>query len=526
MDITDLTACELIAQLEQRQLSSSEIVDAFLYRIKHLDSRLGAFLHVDEEQARRRAAEVDRRRQAGEKVGPLAGLPIAIKDNICTCDQKTTCASKILANFQPPFDATIVRRIREADGIIVGKTNLDEFGMGGSNELSAFGPVRNPWDPDRVPGGSSGGAAAALAAGMVPLSVGSDTGGSIRQPAALCGVTGLKPTYGRVSRFGLVAYASSLDQIGPLGRTAEDVALLLEVLAGHDPRDSTSVPGGVPPYRQLLNNRPEGIRLGLLVDQLGQGVDEEITQAISEAAKVFERLGMPVIEIGLPHHHLAVACYYIIATSEASSNLARYDGVHFGYRTDERAMEEELAQERRLWAEKGLAALPEEPDPPIVRLYRKSRAEGFGPEVKRRIMLGTYALSAGYYEAYYLQAAKVRRLIRADYDQAFSQVAALIGPVTPTPAFRLGEKIQDPLAMYLFDAFTVGANLAGICALALPCGQTRSGLPIGLQLQGPPFAEHVLLQLAYWFQKETDWHRRRPPLTALDRIAAGRGDTP
>lgn len=510
-ELTELTACELVALLERGETSASEVVDAFLRRIEEGDRLLGAFLALDPDRARQQAAEVDRRRKAGETVGLLAGLPIAIKDNICTKDHVTTCASKILSNFRPPYDATVVGRLRHAGAVILGKTNLDEFGMGGSNELSAFGPVRNPWDLERVPGGSSGGAAAALAAGMVPLSVGSDTGGSIRQPAALCGVTGLKPTYGRVSRFGLIAYASSLDQIGPLARTAEDAALLLEVLAGHDPADSTSAPQPVPPYRELIRRPLEGIRLGLLVDQLGQGVDEDVTSAIREAVDVFADLGAEVVDIHLPHHHLAVACYYIIATSEASSNLARYDGVHFGYRTDEQQMEKELTEERRLWAENGLAALPEEPDPPIVRLYRRTRAEGFGPEVKRRIMLGTYALSAGYYEAYYLQAAKVRRLIREDYDRAFQQVSALLGPVTPTPAFRLGEKIVDPLAMYLFDAFTVGANLAGICALAFPCGQSRDGLPIGAQLQGPPFAESLLLQLAYWFQQATDWHKRRAP---------------
>ena len=512
MELTDLSAAELLSLLEAGEVSAGEVTESFLSWTEQCDKAIGAFLHLDPEGARAQAAAVDSRRVRGQKLGVLAGIPVAIKDNICTKGQVTSCASRILASFRPPYDATTVSRLRSADAILLGKTNLDEFGMGGSNEYSAFQLTRNPWDLSRVPGGSSGGSAAAVAARMVPLALGTDTGGSIRQPAALCGVAGLKPTYGRVSRFGLVAYASSLDQIGPIARTAEDLALLLEVLAGHDPLDATSAPGEVPPYRQLIRQPLPKVRLGLLTEQLGEGVDPEVSAAISEAARIFQKLGAEIVEVRLPHHHLAVACYYIIAPSEASSNLARYDGVHYGYRTDERAMAEELEAERRLWAEKGLAALPEEPDPPIVRLYRKTRAEGFGPEVKRRIMLGTYALSAGYYEAYYLQAAKVRRLIRSDYDQVFREVHALLGPVTPTPAFPIGEKSKDPLAMYLFDAFTVGANLAGICALALPCGFSREGLPIGLQLQGPPFAEPLLLQLGYWFQQETDWHKHRPRL--------------
>ncbi len=519
MDLASLTASELAQWLCRGEIGAEEVTRAFVARVKQYEPAVGAFLTFDPEKALEQAAEVDRRRREGKPVGPLAGLPVAIKDNICTTDWKTTCASKILANFRPPFDATVVCRLRAGDAVLVGKTNMDEFAMGGSTELSAFKVTRNPWDLSRVPGGSSGGAAAAVAAGMVPLSVGSDTGGSIRQPAALCGVTGLKPTYGRVSRFGLVAFASSLDQIGPLARTAEDVALLLEVLAGHDPLDATSANREVPPYRELIQQPLPTIRLGLLVDQLGEGVDTDVAQAIREAVKVFANLGVEVKEVRLLHHRLAVACYYIIATSEASSNLARYDGVHYGYRCDEHRMEEQLAEERRRWAEKGPSSVAEEPDPPMVRLYRKTRAEGFGAEVKRRIMLGTYALSAGYYEAYYLHAAKVRRLIREEYDRTFQEVSALIGPVTPTGAFAIGEKIQDPLAMYLFDAFTVGANLAGIAAVSIPCGQTREGLPVGLHLQGPPFAEPLLLQLAYWFQRETDWHRRRPTLPAPDKPA-------
>ncbi len=515
--LLELSAVELAELFRQGELSSSEIVDSFLEQARRWDGTVGAFLQLDAEQCRAQAAAVDEKRRRGEKLGPLAGVPIAIKDILCTAGTPTTCASRMLGNFVPPYDATVICRLREADAVLFGKTNLDEFAMGGSTETSAFKLTRNPWDLDRVPGGSSGGSAACVAARMVPLALGTDTGGSIRQPAALCGVAGLKPTYGRVSRFGLIAYASSLDQIGPLARCVEDLALSLEIIAGHDPRDSTSYPGEVPPYRTLCKQPLEKLRIGIIPEQLEQ-IDPAISQAIREAAKVFQELGAEFREVSLPHSEYAVACYYIIAPSEASSNLARYDGVHYGYRTDERQMAERLAEERRL-ASAGKS--PEEPDPPLVRLFRQTRSEGFGPEVKRRIMLGTYALSAGYYQAYYLHAARVRRLIRQDYDQAFSQVDVLLGPVTPTPAFRIGERIQDPLAMYLFDLFTVGANLAGICGLALPCGFTADGLPIGLQLQGPPFSEPRLLQLGYWYQQRTDWHRRVPPRLRSESSPAG-----
>jgi aspartyl-tRNA(Asn)/glutamyl-tRNA(Gln) amidotransferase subunit A len=394
----------------------------------------------------------------------------------------------------------------------VGKTNMDEFAMGGSTENSAFQITRNPWDLARIPGGSSGGAAACVAARMAPLSVGSDTGGSIRQPAALCGVTGLKPTYGRVSRYGLVAFASSLDQVGPLAQTAEDAALLLEVLAGYDPKDSTSVDRPVPAYTQSIRQPLEGLRIGLVREHFGEGLDGEVESAVREALEVYRSLGAAVREVSMPHSKYAVATYYIIAPCEASSNLARYDGVHFGFRTDERQMLAELEAERRelerLGAQRRLADL----DNPLIRMFRRTRSEGFGPEVKRRIMLGTYALSAGYYDAYYLKALKVRRLIRQDYDRAFGEVDLIAGPVAPTPAYPIGEKINDPLAMYLFDLYTVSTNLAGLPGISIPCGFSSQGLPIGLQLQAPPFEEERLLRAAHMFQQATDWHTPRPEM--------------
>jgi aspartyl-tRNA(Asn)/glutamyl-tRNA(Gln) amidotransferase subunit A len=382
--------------------------------------------------------------------------------------------------------------------------------MGGTTETSCFGPTRNPWDPKRVPGGSSGGAAASLAAGMTPLSVGSDTGGSIRQPASFCGVTGLKPTYGRVSRYGLVAFASSLDQIGPLGRTVADVALLLKTLAGHDPLDSTSAEVPVPDYPQTVLQPLDGLTVGVVREHFGEGLDGEVESAVREAVRVYQSLGAQVREISLPHSKYAIATYYIIAPSEASSNLARYDGVHYGYRTDEASMLAEWNVERRELGAKGDQRALDNQDSPLVRMYRRSRAEGFGAEVKRRIMLGTYALSAGYYDAYYLKALRVRRLIRNDFDQAFRDVDVIAGPVAPTAAYAIGDKIDDPLAMYLGDLYTVSANLAGLPGISLPCGFTAGGLPIGLQLQGPPMQEERLLRAASMFQQATDWHTRRP----------------
>jgi aspartyl-tRNA(Asn)/glutamyl-tRNA(Gln) amidotransferase subunit A len=512
MSLADLTATDLLVQLESRQATSVEVTQAFLDQIERHDARVGAFLRVDAEGALRRASEIDQKRRRGEPVGRLGGLPVAVKDVLCTRGEPTTCASRMLENFRPPYDATVIAALRAADAVLVGKTNMDEFAMGGSTENSAFQITRNPWDPDRVPGGSSGGSAACVAASMVPLSVGSDTGGSIRQPAGLCGVTGMKPTYGRVSRYGLVAFASSLDQIGPLARSAEDAAVLLEVLAGHDPADSTSIDLPAPKYSETVAEPLKNLRIGLVPEHFGQGLDAEVEAAVRQSIAVYKSLGATVKEVSLPHGKYAVATYYIIAPCEASSNLARYDSAHYGYRTDVKQMAAELQSERKALAQAADSQRLEDLDNALVRMYRRSRAEGFGPEVKRRIMLGTYALSAGYYEAYYKKALKVRRLVRQDLDRAFEQVDLIAGPVTPTPAFKIGEKIDDPLSMYLFDLYTVSTNLAGICGISIPCGLSSGGLPIGLQLQAPPFEEERLLRAACMFQQETDWHTRRPTL--------------
>ncbi len=510
MSIHDLTATELIRRLESGDLSSVEVVQAFLKRIEQGDGRVRAFVRVEANRALSAAERIDQRRRGGESVGRLGGLPVAVKDVICTEGQATTCASKMLQRFTPPYDATVIRRLKQADAILIGKTNMDEFAMGGTTESSALATTCNPWDLARVPGGSSGGAAACLAAGMVPLSIGSDTGGSIRQPASFCGVNGLKPTYGRVSRFGLIAFASSLDQIGPLARNAEDLALLLEVLAGHDPSDSTSANVPVPEYSRLVSQPLDGLTLGVVREHFGEGLDSQVQEAVREALRVYESLGATVKDISLPHSRYAIATYYIIACCEASSNLARYDGVHYGYRTDETAMLADLAAEQRALTSRGDSPLLDDLDSPLVRMYRQTRSEGFGAEVKRRIMLGTYALSHGYYDAYYVKALKVRRLIRNDFDAAFREVDLIAGPVAPTPAYRLGEKTEDPLAMYLGDLYTVSANLAGICALSVPCGLNGQGMPIGLQLQGPLLDEQRLLRAARMYQTVTDWHTRRP----------------
>ena len=513
MSWVDASAAQLRKELEARRVSSVELTQACLDQIERHDERIGAFLSVDSAGALRQAADVDRRRAAGEPVGLLAGIPIALKDILCTAGQATTCGSRMLERFVPPYDATVVAKLKAADAVIVGKVNLDEFAMGGSTENSALGRTCNPWDVERIPGGSSGGSAACVAASMVPWSIGTDTGGSIRQPAALCGVSGLKPTYGRVSRYGLIAFASSLDQAGPIARTAEDAALLLEAIAGHDPLDSTSANVPTPRYTESLDKPLEGLTLGLVREHFDQGLDGQIEAAVREGLRVYESLGATVKEVSLPHSRFGIATYYIIAPCEASSNLARYDGVHYGYRTDERAMLAELEAERTAALASGGEKAADAMDSPLVRLYRRTRAEGFGPEVKRRIMLGTYALSAGYYEAYYVKALQVRRLIRGDYDAAFRDVDVIVGPTTPTPAFRLGEKLNDPLAMYLEDLYTVTANLAGLAAISIPCGLTANGLPIGLHLQAPAFQEERLLRVAHRFQRVTDWHARRPKLT-------------
>ena len=506
MSLIDRTATELLNQLSTGEISSVEVTQAYLDQIERVDRSVRAFLSTSPDAALGRATEIDKRRKSGRPVGRLAGLPIAVKDVLCTKGETTTCGSRMLEHFRPPYDATVVARLKAADAVIVGKTNMDEFAMGGANENSAFHPTHNPWDLSRIPGGSSGGAAACVAASMAPLSIGTDTGGSIRQPAGLCGVTGLKPTYGRVSRYGLVAFASSLDQIGPIAHTAEDAALLLEVLAGHDPHDATSVDKAVPRYSETIRQPLKGLRLGIVREHFGPGLDGEVEAAVREAMRVYESLGATVKQVSMPHAKYAVATYYVIAPCEASSNLARYDGVHYGHRTDRGSLAAELQQE----AAGGVAV--EDAESPLVRMYRRSRAEGFGPEVKRRIMLGTYALSAGYYDAYYLKALKVRRLIRQDFDIAFREVDLIAGPVTPTPAFKIGEKSNDPLSMYLVDIYTVSANLAGVAGISVPCGFSTTGLPIGLQLQAPPFEEERLLRAAHMFQQATDWHTRRPKL--------------
>lgn len=505
MSLVDESAVELLELLAKGEVLSVEVTRAYLDRIAAFDQKIGAFLRVDADAALARAEDVDRRRKAGKPLGKLAGLPVAVKDVLCDRDTLTTCASRMLENFHAPYDATVVAKLKAADAVLIGRTNMDEFAMGGSTENSAFQLTRNPWDPERAPGGSSGGAAACVAARMAPLSIGTDTGGSIRQPAGLCGVVGLKPTYGRVSRLGLVAFASSLDQVGPLAGSVADAALLLEAIAGHDSQDATSLDVPVPTYSETVDQPLTGLRLGIVREHFSAGLDTEVEAAVRAAVKVYETLGATVKEVSLPHSRYAVATYYVIAPCEASSNLARYDGVHYGHRTDEAAMLAELADEL-----KANPAAADDLDSPLVRMYRRTRAEGLGPEVKRRIMLGTYALSAGYYDAYYLKALKVRRLIRQDYDAAFQEVDLIAGPITAEPAFKLGQMAGDPLAMYLVDLYTVSANLAGLPGICLPCGFTKGGLPIGLQLQAPALEEERLLRGARMYESVTEWHKRRP----------------
>jgi len=501
MQPLELSALDLVAAVREGDLTAVQCTEAFLKRIEAVDGAVNAFLQVDRQGALDRAADIDARRKAGAAIGPLAGLPVAVKDALCTRDLPTTCASKMLRTFRPPYDADTVARLRRADAVIVGKTNMDEFAMGGSNENSAFGPVHNPWDLSRAPGGSSGGSAACVAAAMAPVAIGSDTGGSIRQPAGLCGITGFKPTYGRISRRGLVAFASSLDQIGPMARSAADCALVLETIAGHDPGDATSLADPVPPYTQLLDQPLTGLRIGRVAEHFGPGLDPEVARGVEEAFAAFKAAGATIHDVKLPHAKYGIATYYLIAPCEASSNLARYDGAHYGHRAE---------------PGKGAAAPAAGFESPLVEMYCRSRAEGFGPEVKRRIMLGTYALSAGYYDAFYAKALRVRRLIRQDYIDAFKEVDLIGGPVSPTPAFALGEKTGDPLAMYLVDMYTVGTNLAGIGGISFPCGFTGAGLPIGFQLQGPALAEPLLLRAADRYQRLTDWHLRRPRLPAAN----------
>jgi aspartyl-tRNA(Asn)/glutamyl-tRNA(Gln) amidotransferase subunit A len=467
-------------------VSAVELTQQAINRIVQIDPTVLAFNSTFPERALEQARAVDE----GKRTGPLAGVPIALKDNLCTRFGATTCSSKMLENFHAPYDATVVKKLEAAGAVILGKTNLDEFAMGSSTENSAFRTTRNPWDTTRIPGGSSGGSAAAVAAQMCCASLGSDTGGSIRQPAAMCGIVGMKPTYGRVSRYGLVAFASSLDQIGPFGWTVPDVAAMLNVIAGADPKDSTCVPKDVPDHLADLDTPINALRIGIVKEfALTEGMDPQVQSAIDAAVAQYKKLGAQIVDVSLPHTEYGIAAYYVIAPCEASSNLARYDGVHFGHRT-------------------------KEPVKDIIELFSKSRAEGFGEEVQRRIMIGTYALSSGYYDAYYLSALKMKSLIKRDFDEAFNTCDVILCPTSPTPAFKIGEKTGDPLAMYLCDVFTVTCNIAGIAGISLPCGFTRGEkpLPIGLQLLGAPFSEPTLLRAARMYERETEWHTKRPKL--------------
>jgi aspartyl-tRNA(Asn)/glutamyl-tRNA(Gln) amidotransferase subunit A len=482
------SAGELWRRLQAGELTSTAATTAALDAIAARDGQVAAFLHVDRDAALAQAADVDTRRRAGQLVGLLAGLPVAVKDVLCTKGQPTTCASKMLAGFKPPYDAHAIERLKAADGVLLGRTNLDEFAMGSSSENSAIKVTRNPWDTSRIPGGSSSGSAAAVAARMTPVALGTDTGGSIRQPAGLCGIVGLKPTYGRVSRYGLVAYASSLDQIGPFSTDVTGAAALLQAIAGHDPRDSTSVDRPVPDWLATLDQPLKGLRIGLAKEHFADGLDAEVRRSVRAAIDVYQSLGAEIKEISLPHAKFCIATYYLIACSEASGNLARYDGMHYGHRAESAKT--------------------------LVETFARSRGEGFGAEVKRRIMLGTYALSSGYYDQYYVKALRVRRLIRQDFDAAFAGVDVIAGPVTPTAAFPIGEKANDPLAMYLSDIFTISANLGGLPGMSIPCGFTATGLPIGLQLLAAPWQEETLLRAARMYERETDWHRQVPKLAS------------
>jgi len=483
--LLQLSLGQAASALKRKDFSSVELTQAYLDRIESVDPKLGAYIFVAKESAMEAARESDRRlSQGGGQARFLEGCPIALKDIFVTKGIRTTCGSKILGNYIPPYEGTPSGRLKDSGAVLLGKLNMDEFAMGSSNENSALGPVRNPWDIERVPGGSSGGSAAAVAANLCLGTLGTDTGGSIRQPAAFCGIVGLRPTYGRVSRYGVIAFASSLDQVGPMAQNVEDTALILKAIAGHDPMDSTSAPVPVPDYVSLLNQDIKGKRLGVPKEFFGAGLDAEVKDAVLKAIADYEHLGAKIEEISLPHMEYAIACYYIIAPSEASSNLARYDGVRYGVRCQN----------------------PED----LRDLYFRSRSEGFGDEVKRRIMLGTYCLSAGYYDAYYKKAQQVRALIRDDFNKAYEKVDAIVTPTTPSTAFKLGERLSDPLTMYLADVFTVPANLAGIPGLSLPCGRDSKGLPIGLQLLGKPFKEEELLAIAHAYEQATPWHTARP----------------
>ncbi len=484
MNIIDMTIHELHAALKGKRVSSVEATSAMLARIAAVEPQVGSFITVTSEQALAAAKSADQRIALGE-CDLLTGIPLALKDIFLTEGIRTTCGSRILDNFIPPYSATSWEKLRDRGAVLLGKLNQDEFAMGSSNESSAYGTTRNPWDTTCIPGGSSGGSAAAVAAREAVATLGTDTGGSIRQPAAHCGCVGLKPTYGRVSRYGVIAYASSLDQVGPLTRDVADCAVMLEAVAGHDPKDSTSVDTPVPNYSAALTQGVKGLKIGLPKEYFIDGLDPEVQKAMAEAIETYRRLGAEFVDVSLPNTDYAVATYYLIAAAEASSNLARYDGVRFGHRAEADG---------------------------LLGMYTKSRSEGFGNEVKRRIMIGTYALSSGYYDAYYVKAQKVRTLIMNDFIKAFADVDLMLTPVAPTPAFKIGEKAGDPLQMYLSDIFTIPVNLAGTCAMSLPAGFSLSGLPIGLQLIGKPFGETIILQAGYAFEQATEWHTKRTPL--------------
>lgn len=486
MTLNQLTAHKAINLIKKKKATAYEIMQDIFNQIDKVDNLIKAFLVVEREEALKKAKEIDKKVKNGEKIPPLAGVAVAVKDIIATQGTETTCGSKILKGFIPPYDATVINRLKDAGAIIIGKTNMDEFAMGSSTENSAFGPTHNPWDLERVPGGSSGGSAAAVAADETFVALGTDTGGSVRQPASLCGMVGLKPTYGRVSRYGLIAYASSLDQIGPITKDVTDCALIMKVISGHDKMDSTSVNLGVPDYLKSCQAGIKGLKIGVPKEYFIEGIDREVKGALDKALKIFEKLGARIEEVSLPHTEYSLPTYYLIATAEASSNLARYDGVQYGYRTEDY---EDLSS-----------------------MYQKTRSEGFGSEVKRRIMLGTYALSSGYYDAYYLKAQKVRTLIKEDFDKAFSKYDILITPTSPTPAFKLNEKVSDPLTMYLSDIYTIPINLAGIPAISLNCGYSKNNLPIGLQIIGKHFSEETILRAAFNFEQNCEVEKKKPEM--------------
>lgn len=486
MTLNQLTAHEVTRLIREKKVTAQEVIQDVFEQIDKVDDLIKAFLVLTREEALKQAKEIDIKVKNGEKLPPLAGVAVAIKDIIATQGTETTCGSKILKGFVPPYNATVINKLKKAGAIVIGKTNMDEFAMGSSTENSAFFPTHNPWDLKRVPGGSSGGSTAAVAADETVIALGTDTGGSVRQPASLCGMVGLKPTYGRVSRYGLVAYASSLDQIGPITKDVTDCALLMKVISGHDNMDSTSVNLEVPDYLKSCQAGIKDLKIGAPKEYFIEGIDPEVKDALDKALKIFEKLGAKIEEASLPHTEYSLPTYYLIATAEASSNLARYDGVQYGYRTEDY---------------KDLSSM-----------YQKTRSEGFGSEVKRRIMLGTYALSTGYYDAYYLKAQKVRTLIKEDFDKVFSKYDILVTPTSPTPAFKLNEKVSDPLTMYLSDIYTVPINLAGIPAISLNCGYSKGNLPIGLQIIGKHFSEGTILRAAYNFEQNNDVEKKKPPI--------------